>query len=171
MLFGKTHGVITKGMCRFLTVVMAASTFLVSNPPAWSGSSFIDKDTFYYLNISYFCGGFLSDSRLIVKINNRKVNFFGDEYSNISRFGGTDTSIVNDLLVKGKNSITVEIQRVKGRGSPNDEACEFGLVLELKKKGDIVDSGRSDSALFQVQKRLDQNSFKHPLILQGEFVL
>lgn len=170
-MFESIEGSLTKLLLGVLLILGIGALVVVSNPPGAFGGSFIDKETFYYLNISYFRGGFLSDSRLIVKINNRKVNFFGDDYSKISRYGGTDTSIVNDLLIKGKNTITVEIERIRGTGASNNEACEFGLVLELKKKGQIVDTRKSDSPIFQVEKKLEPNNFKERLVAQGEFTI
>jgi hypothetical protein len=161
----------TKSWLCFLSLALVVAAAGVSLPLAAHGGSFIDKDTFYYLNVSYFRGGFLSDSKLIVKINNRRVNFFGDEYSRIMRYGGTDSAIVNDLLVKGKNTISVEIERVKGAGAPDKEPCEFGLVLELKKKGEMVDTGKSVSPIFRVEKKLEDHTFKQPVIAQGEFVI
>jgi hypothetical protein len=155
----------------FLSIALIVVAAGVALPLAAHGGSFIDKNTFCYVNVSYFRGGFLSDSKLIVKINNHKVNFFGDEYSKIMRYGGTDSAIVNDLLTKGKNTITVEIERVSGAGASDKEPCEFGLVLELKKKGEMVDTGKSVSPIFRVDKKLEQHNFKHPVIAQGEFVI
>jgi hypothetical protein len=172
--FGMTTGIqekVRKAWLGCLVLVLVTGVIASSNPPDAFGAGFIDKDTFYYLNISYFRGGFLSDSRLIVTINKRKVDFFGEEYSKIMQYGGTDSSIVNNLLVKGKNTISVEIERVKGAGAADKEPCTFHLVLERKKKGEIVDTGKSVSPIFEVNKELTEGDVKKPLIAQGEFVL
>lgn len=162
---------LAKAFLGFFVLTVLAAGFAVFVASHARAGSFIDKDTFYYLNVSYFRGGFLSDERLIVKINDHKVNFFGDDYSKIMRYGGTDTAIVNGLLKKGKNTITVEIQKAKGASGSVKEACEFGLVLELKKKGEIVDTGKSASPIFQVEKKLEPSTFNRLLIAQGEFII
>lgn len=65
-------------------------------------------------------------------------------------------AIVKDLLAKERNTIAVEIERVKGTSGADKEPCIFHVVLELKKKkkGEVVDTGSSVSPLFEVEKDL-----------------
>lgn len=132
--------------------------------------SFIDKDTFYYLNISFDQGGFLHNSKLIVSVNQNPVEFFNKKFRIIPPFSSTIMAIINDLLVQGNNNLKIEIEKLAGvEVSAEDEPCKFFLNIQKKQEGEIVDSKETESSLMNLELKIEENQFNETRVFEGSF--
>jgi len=132
--------------------------------------SFIDKDTFYYLNISFDQGGFLHNSKLIVRVNQEPVEFFGKKFRIIPPFSSTTMAIINDQLVQGNNHLKIEIEKLAGvEVTAENEPCKFSLNIQKKQEGEIVDSKDTGSSLMNLDMEIHENQFNEAGVFEGNF--
>ena len=97
---------------------------------------------FYALNLAYGQGGHLGGAKVIITINGHRPKFFGENYSTVSAFSGTDMSYINDFVKEGQNTITLEI--IPSENVSDEKKTEpfiFHLSIEKVKKGEMVDTG------------------------------
>jgi len=132
--------------------------------------SFIDKDTFYHLNISFDQGGFLHNSKLIVSVNQKPVEFFGNKFMKIPPFSSTTMAIINDQLVQGSNNIKIEVEKLADvEVSAENEPCKFSLNIQKKLEGEIVDTKETESSLMNQDIQIQEDQFNESSIFEGSF--
>lgn len=125
-----------------------------------------------YLILNYTQGGFLGDGMITVKVNDKTVEFFGRDYASISPFTGTTQTIINDLISKGTNSLTLEITQpasVAGDVARQSLICE--LIIKNVAEGQILDTHGEEPGLLRLNIEISPDEFPAapPLVKKTSF--
>ena len=99
-----------------------------------------DKE-FYVLQLGYTRGGHMGGGKAIIEINGKRPDFFGRDYSKISRYSGTDMTYIDELIKEGENTFNLEfIPPDSVADDMKKEPFIFHMSIEHAMEGEILDS-------------------------------